>query len=98
MSQSLPHVPGATVLRAADGVLRRSAGAETVILDLDSEQFYGLDGVGARVFELLEEPRTLDSVVDSIHAEYAVERDVLAADLQALVGELLQRDLLVVAG
>ncbi len=87
---------GSTMLRAADDVLRRSAGVETVLLDLDSEEFYGLDGVGARVFDLLEQPSRLDDVIDTVLAEYDVDRKTLAADVTALVTELLQKKLLVI--
>jgi hypothetical protein len=98
MSESPTIVAGDTVLRAADDVLRRNAGDETVLLDLGSEEFYGLDGAGARAFELLERPQSLDDVIDTVHREYDVDRDTLAADLHTLVRELIERNLLVVAG
>ena len=98
MPGSPTNVTGDTVLCVADDVLRRNAGEETVLLDLVSEEFYGLDGVGARVFELLERPSRLDDVIDVVHGEYAVEPEILAADLRALVLELIERNLVVVAG
>lgn len=98
MPESPTQVDGGTVLYAADDVLCRKAGDETVLLDLESEEFYGLDGVGARLFELLERPQSLDEVIDVVHTEYEVERHVLAADLRALAVELIERKLLVVAG
>jgi hypothetical protein len=91
-----PPVEGSTVLRVADGVLRRTAGPETVLLDLDSEEFFGLDGVGARAFELFEQPRRLDAVVDTLHGEYDVDRETLTADVTDLVTALITRNLLVV--
>ncbi len=95
MSEPSAPLTGATVLRIAEDVLRRTAGTETVILDLASEQFYGLDGVGARVFDLLAQPRSLDSVVEALLSEYAVERNVLASDVHTLVIELIERRLVV---
>src|SRR5690349_17795828 len=85
-----------TVLRVADSVLKRSAGAETVLLDLDSEEFFGLDGVGARAFELFETPRPLAVVVDMLLTEYAVDRETLTTDVTALATDLLARNLLVI--
>lgn len=96
MSESPLQVEGDTVLRVADGVLKRNAGDETVLLDSTSEEFFGLDGVGARLFELLEAPMRLDAAVELLHAEYDVEREVLAQDIQELVIELLTRHLMVV--
>src|SRR5688500_2479161 len=96
MPEHEPLVHGSTVLRVAESVLKRTAGTETVLLDLDSEEFFGLDGVGARVFELLEGPRRLDDVVDALLTEYEVDRDTLTADVSDLVSELVTRNLLVI--
>ncbi|MEV7398555.1 PqqD family protein [Aeromicrobium sp. NPDC092404] len=87
---------GSTVLQASGTVLVRSAGTETVLLDQASEEFFGLDGVGARLFELLSEPSTIDTVADVLVEEYDVERAVLASDLLGLASELVERGLVVV--
>lgn len=84
------------MLQVAENVLKRTAGSETVLLDLDSEEFFGLDGVGARVFELLEQPRRLDDVVETLLTEYDVDRETLTVDVKDLVSELVTRNLLVV--
>jgi len=89
-------VCASTVLRVADGVLTRMAGSEMVLLDLDSEEFFGLDGVGARVFELLEEPQRFDDVLGTLLREYDVDRETLTADVNALVADLVARKLVVI--
>ncbi|MGI9086003.1 MAG: PqqD family protein [Aeromicrobium sp.] len=96
MPEAASPLEGSTVFRVAEGVLKRNAGTETVLLDLDSEEFFGLDGVGARVFELLEQPRRLDDVVGTLLTEYVVDRETLTADVTDLVSELVTRNLLVV--
>jgi hypothetical protein len=58
-------------------------GDETVILDLTSGTYYGLDVLGARVWSLIEQPKSLGSIRDAIVADYDVdvatcERDILA--------------------
>ncbi|HSI26007.1 MAG TPA: PqqD family protein [Aeromicrobium sp.] len=87
---------GSTVLKVADGVLTRMAGSEMVLLDLDSEEFFGLDGVGARVFELLEQPQRFDDVLGTLLREYDVDRETLTADVNALVADLVARNLLAI--
>ena len=87
---------GTTVLRVADDVLTRTAGTETVLLDLDSEEFFGLDGVGARVFELFGQPRSVDDVIDTLSGEYDVDRPTLATDVTDLVTDLVAQKLLVI--
>jgi len=60
---------------------------EVVILHLASGVYYGLEGVGARIWSLIREPVTVEAVVANLVAEYDVEREECLRDVQ----ELLQR-------
>jgi len=71
-------------------VMARTVGDETVILDLASGTYFGLDPVGARIWELMGEGMTLAEVCDRMLEEYAVSRDQLEGDTLRL-GEELQR-------
>ena len=68
-------------------------GDEVAILDLDHSVYYGLDPVGARDGELLQKPRSLQSVLDTVLAEFEVDDATARADLLALVDELLEKKL-----
>lgn len=66
-------------------------GGEMAILNLDAGMYYGLDEVGARIWELVHEPRAVKAIQSTIVEEYEVdparaERDVLAL-LHQLVDE-----------
>ncbi len=74
-------------------VMARQVGDETVILDLASGTYYGLDPVGARIWQLMAEGQTLAQVRDVILAEYEVTRENLEHDVLALVQTLLERQL-----
>ena len=69
-------------------VLARRAAAETVLLNLENEEYYGLDGVGTRLWQLIEAGTTFGAAVAALVAEYDVERERLLADLVALVTDL----------
>lgn len=84
--------PGTLVVAARDQVSADLEG-EAVILNLGDGVYYGLDGVGARVWELLREPRSVDELAGAVAAEYHVDRDTALADLLALLGELAGRGL-----
>lgn len=64
-----------------------------VLLDLESGVYFGLDPVGTRIWTLLSEHATPQAVCDAMAQEYEVERDVLAADVLRLVGELQETGL-----
>ena len=75
-------------------VLFQEVGGETVLLDLDSEQYFGLDEVGTRIWALLGEGRCLDDIVATLLDEYDVEREQLSADVQELLAALLDAGLI----
>lgn len=69
-------------------VMARQVGEETVILDLASGTYFGLDPVGARIWQLLAEGRTLAEVCEAMLAEYEVSREEIERDVLRLAEEL----------
>ena len=77
--------------------MSRTIGEETVILDLESGTYFGLDPLGAQMWQMLEEGKSVGEARDAIFDEYEVERDRLEADLLALAAELAERKLVTVS-
>lgn len=71
---------------------------ETVLLNLETGIYHGLDGVGTRVWELVQEPRTVQAIRDALLAEYEVEPDVCLRDLLALLEQMRSAELIEVVG
>jgi hypothetical protein len=69
-------------------VLFQEIAGEAVLLDLASEQYFGLDPVGTRIWQLLGEDGRLEQVFGVLCAEYSVEASQLQADLLVLANEL----------
>ena len=74
-------------------VMAREVGDETVILDLANGTYYGLDLVGARIWQLMAEGQTLVQVCEVMLAEYDVTSDDIERDVLALVQTLTERQL-----
>src|SRR4026207_312616 len=72
-------------------VICRELSGETVLLNLESGVYYGLDAVGTRVWQLLLQGCTIGSIRETMIAEYDVAPDVLNTDVMRLVGELRDR-------
>lgn len=75
-------------------VMARQVGDETVILDLVSGLYFGLDEVGSRVWELIAQGESLAAICRMLVAEYDVPADTLASDVASLVGDLQERGLI----
>lgn len=67
---------------------------ESIILNLKDGLYYGLDPVGARIWGLLQEPKTIQQIQDILLAEYEVEPEVCSYDLRDLLQELVGRGLI----
>lgn len=74
-------------------VMARQVGDETVILDLASGTYFGLDAVGARAWQLMSEDKSLREVCDVLFDEYEVSRENLEADILRLMQELSSKGL-----
>ena len=72
----------------SEEVMSQEVSGETVILDLQSESYFGLDEVGTRVWQLLQEKENLQGVFEAMLAEYEVEPDQLRIDMEELLGKL----------
>ena len=74
-------------------VMARTVGNETVILDLASGTYYGLDPVGARMWQLMTEGQTLAQLCTQMLDEYEVSQEDIERDVLALVQTLLDKQL-----
>lgn len=79
-------------------VMARQVGDETVILDLASGAYFGLDPVGARAWELLAAQQTIAQTCATLLSEYEVQADVLERDVMQLLDTLLSKQLIGVRG
>ena len=68
---------------------------ESVILNLDSERYYGLDDVGTRFLSALTTSDSIETAYDRLSREYNVDPQVLRDDLLALVESLIDQGLLI---
>lgn len=75
-------------------VLFQEVSGEIVLLDLASENYFGLDEIGARIWTLLSEGNSLGAVLDTLEQEYDVERAVLENDVESLLEELITAGLI----
>jgi hypothetical protein len=80
-----------------DDVLLQELGGEAVLLDLGGEQYYGLDEVGLRIFQLLGESKSIAETCQMLLEEYEVDPVQLRSDLDSLLTNLLKAGLLVKA-
>ena len=77
-----------------DHVIVRQLGDECVMLDMASGYYFGLDPVGARIWQLLSETSSLAEIVERLAQEYDVTPEQAKSDLVRFVEELKAHGLL----
>jgi hypothetical protein len=65
-----------------------AVGTEQAILQLDSGQYFGLNRVGSRVWQLIAKPQPVKVVLATLLAEFDVPEERCRADLFALLEQL----------
>ena len=83
-----------TQLTVPPQVISRLVGDETVLLDLASGMYFGVDGVAMRIWESIAAGQTLDQTVAAVVVEFEVDKAQAEADVLEFVSELVKRGLL----
>ena len=84
------------MLQVPDPVLMRKVHDEVVILDMASEQYFGLDAVGACVIDALLGGADVDGAIAAVFGAFDAPEDQIRSDVMALVEHLVASGLLVV--
>ena len=87
-------VPFSSTVVAAEGQVFSDLGDEVAILDLKGGTYYGLNAVGARIWSLIQEPRTVQEIYDILISEYEVEPRRCEHDLVMLLEDLAEHELI----
>lgn len=69
---------------------------EAVLLHLSNEQYFGLNKIGTRVWNLLAEFGDSNEVASRIRQEYDVDEKTLNKDLSVLIEELVEKGLFII--
>lgn len=84
-----------STIAPAPEVLAHERSGEVVLLSLKTGRFFGLDTVGTRIWQMLTEGHSLDTIHSRLLQDYDVARDKLLADVGAFVAALESHELVV---
>jgi hypothetical protein len=73
----------------------RKVHGEAMLLDLKSQECFGLDEIGVAIWEGIGLHGDIERVIESLLNEYEVDRAILEDDVRSLVSEMLGHGLLV---
>lgn len=77
-----------------DHVESRRLGGELVILDLVQSTYFGLDEIGERAWQGLEQGQTIGDICEMICVDYDAEQSMVNTDVIKLIHQLLEASLI----
>lgn len=81
-------------IRRSDEILTAPLDDSLLMMSVEQGKYFGLNGAGPRIWELLEQAMTEDELVEALLAEYEVTREVCAAEVAVFLAGLRERHLL----
>jgi len=81
-------------LRIPEHVVYRDFVSETVVLNLETGRYHGLNPTGGRILDALERSETVAEAAEKLAVEYEQEPEEVEADVLVFCSDLLTRGLI----
>ncbi len=82
-------------LRRRERILTQRAADQWILLDLDGGQYYALDEVSGRIWDLCDGSRDVAALVEALCEDFDAPAETVEADVMAFLGEMVEENLVV---
>lgn len=89
--------PAVRTYRRKQQILSAAIGEEIVMMSVEKGQYYSLNAVGMRIWQLLETPRDLAEIVEALADNYDAPEDVICAEVESFLARMEREGLLELA-
>lgn len=86
-----------TIAARADNKVAAEIGDETVILDIESGFYFQLNVTGARIWTLLESPRSIGALCEKLQAAFEIDADTCRSEVTSFVETMRDKKLVTVS-
>jgi hypothetical protein len=90
-------IPFSARILVPPDILISQVGGESVILNLKSEHYFGLDDIGTEMWAAITNSESIQAAYEKLLNEYEVEPEQLKRDLQNLIQKLVEHGLVEVS-
>lgn len=85
-----------TRLRRNSDVIAAGMATETVLLNPGDWTYAHFNETAARIWEALDEPRSVDGVIEALMRDYAVDRSTCEREVAAFIDDMSRRGFIVI--
>ena len=87
-----------TVIGRGSDHVETKVGDQTMMMSVSQGKYFALEETAQRIWELIEEPRSVGQIVEALVAEYDVPEQQCAAEVEGFLADLLGNGLAVDTG
>lgn len=77
-----------TVISQIEEIVTTDIDGETVMMSIENGEYYGLDDIGSRIWELIEHPVKVSDLIDTLLERFDVDRETCEIDVLKFLNEL----------
>ena len=89
-----PTLTEKTIVKRTQKIVSSDLDGDTVMMSIDRGNYYGIDPIGSRIWELLAKPLAISVLLDTLTQEFDVNRDQCEQDTLRFLNELAAEKLL----
>lgn len=86
-------MPLNTVITRHPDMLSAEIGGEAVMMSIEKGAYFGLNPVATRIWDLIEQPKSLAELIAAIFEEYEVTPEQCEADVREFSADMIERGL-----
>ncbi|MDY6844625.1 MAG: lasso peptide biosynthesis PqqD family chaperone [Thermodesulfobacteriota bacterium] len=83
-----------TVVAQIKELVSSNLDGETVLMSVENGKYYGMDGIGSRIWELVASPRSISDVCNILIEEFEVDREKCERDVLDFLEDLRKQKLI----
>jgi hypothetical protein len=91
----MPRVARDSVVVRNKELVFREVDGETVMLSVETGKYYGLDPVGGKIWELIEQPMAVSELCARLLEEFDVELETCEQDVLCFLNQLAEEQIVV---
>jgi len=84
-----------TMLQRKPGMLFNEIDGEVVMLSIENSEYYGMDKVGSRIWQLLENPMLFKELVNKLMDEYDIAEEQCYQDTIEFLEKMIEKKVLI---
>ncbi|NVO10092.1 MAG: lasso peptide biosynthesis PqqD family chaperone [Bacteroidales bacterium] len=85
-----------SIIQRSSKLVSSNMDGETVMMSIESGEYFGLNSVGSRMWELIENPIKVNTLIELLLDEFDVSREQCEAETMEFLNHLFEKKLLTI--